>query len=240
MQTIHLNLFGPARDFAGAAVMPIELADGATVGDLMQRLGERFPEWRIGLQSVRFAIDDAFVTAAHKLSEGDHVAVIPPVSGGMSEPQADLIVLTPLPLDIAHCYAHLAASSTGDGGGVCVFVGKTRAESSDDHGPLKCLDYEAHETMAIAQMKNLANEARTRWTICSVALCHRVGTVGIGESSVVIGVASAHRDESFQACRWLIDELKREVPIWKCEVWESGERTWSKGDQTKAAESGAL
>ncbi|MEZ6084748.1 MAG: MoaD/ThiS family protein [Phycisphaerae bacterium] len=158
MQTIHLNLFGPARDFAGAAVMPIELADGATVGDLMQRLGERFPEWRIGLQSVRFAIDDAFVTAAHKLSEGDHVAVIPPVSGGMSEPQADLIVLTPLPLDIAHCYAHLAASSTGDGGGVCVFVGKTRAESSDDHGPLKCLDYEAHETMAIAQMKNLANE----------------------------------------------------------------------------------
>ncbi|GJM26119.1 MAG: molybdenum cofactor biosynthesis protein D/E [Phycisphaerae bacterium] len=236
MQTIHLNLFGPARDFAGTDAMPIELPDGATVGDLATGLAEKFPKWRAGLQTVRYAINDVFVTSAHQLVDGDQVAVIPPVSGGMAEPEADLIVLTPDPLNIAHCYAHLAAESTGEGGGVCVFVGKTRAETSETHGPLKHLDYEAHESMAIVQMKQLASQARERWSVCSVALCHRIGTVGIGESSVVIGVASGHRDESFQACRWLIDKLKREVPIWKCEVWESGERTWSKGDQAKAAD----
>jgi molybdopterin synthase catalytic subunit len=236
MQTIHLNLFGPAREFAGTDAMPIELPEGATVEDLASKLAEQFPAWRTGLQSVRYAIDDAFVTNTHKLTEGDQVAVIPPVSGGMAEPQTDLIALAPDPLDIARCYAHLAAGSTGAGGGVCVFVGKTRAENSDTHGPLKHLDYEAHESMAIAQMHKLAEEARRRWTICSVALCHRTGAVGIGESSVVIGVASAHRDESFQACRWLIDELKCDVPIWKCEVWDSGVRSWSKGDQAKAAE----
>ncbi len=234
MQTIHLNLFGPARDMVGSETLPIELPEGATVKELASKLAEQFPKWRAGLDSVRFAIDDAFVTGDHILVEGNQVAVIPPVSGGMAD--TDLIVLTPDPLNIAHCYAHLASTSTGDGGGVCVFVGKTRTEPNDTHGQLKHLDYEAHESMAIAQMQKLAVVARQRWSICSIALCHRVGTVGIGESSVVIGVASGHRDESFQACRWLIDELKREVPIWKREVWESGETSWSPGDQTKAAQ----
>ncbi len=234
MQTIHLNLFGPARDFVGSDATSIDVPDGATVGDLASVLAERFPNWRAGLETVRYAIDDAFVTSDHELASGDNVAVIPPVSGGMPETPNDLIELTPDPLNIAHCYAHLASSSTGDGGGVCVFVGKTRAESNDIHGSLKHLDYEAHESMAVAQLQKLADEARNRWTICSVALCHRVGAVGVGESSVVVGVASGHRDESFQVCRWLIDELKREVPIWKREVWESGEASWSKGDQAKS------
>lgn len=117
-----------------------------------------------------------------------------------------------------------------EAGGVAIFAGTTRAETSSDGRSLVALDYEAYEEMAIAQMTALATRARERWPIISLALLHRVGRVNVGEASVIIAVACPHRGQVFDACRFLIDTLKAEVAIWKKEVWSDGSTSW-KGEE---------
>lgn len=85
------------------------------------------------------------------------------------------------------------------------------------------LDYEAYEPMALGEMKKLIEQARARFEIAHVGIVHRVGQLEIGETSVVISVAAPHRRAAFEACEWLIKELKRTVPIWKKEVFAGGE-----------------
>ncbi len=111
-------------------------------------------------------------------------------------------------------------------GGICVFSGNTRAETSSDGRELVALDYEAYADMALRQLNELAGRARERWPILKLAILHRTGRVAVGEPSVVIAVSCGHRAEAFEACRFLIDELKRDVAIWKKEVWKSGDATW--------------
>jgi molybdopterin synthase catalytic subunit len=111
-------------------------------------------------------------------------------------------------------------------GGIDVFLGTTRAETNAEGKELWALDYEAYEEMATKQLGDLAHRARARWPIIKCAILHRVGRVKIGEPSVVIAVSTAHRGESFEACRWIIDTLKAEVAIWKKEVWEGGATSW--------------
>ena len=116
-----------------------------------------------------------------------------------------------------------------DAGGIDVFLGTTRAETSADQRRLAALDYEAYGDMAIGQMRELAAKARQRWPILRLALLHRIGRVAVGEPSVIIAVACPHRGEAFEACRWLIDALKAEVAIWKREVWADGSTSWVGG-----------
>ena len=110
-------------------------------------------------------------------------------------------------------------------GGIDIFVGTTRNISQGKRVAL--LEYEAYEPMAIQIMENLEREARERWPLLKVALIHRLGRVPVGEASVVVAVSSAHRKEAFEACRFLIDTLKRDVPIWKREHFEDGTVEWS-------------
>ena len=91
------------------------------------------------------------------------------------------------------------------------------------------LDYEAYEAMALKKMAALAEEARSRFAVRQVALVHRLGRLEIGETSVLIVVASAHRGPAFEACRWIIDTLKKTVPIWKKEYFEDG-AVWADGE----------
>ncbi|MCH2133292.1 MAG: molybdenum cofactor biosynthesis protein MoaE [Phycisphaerales bacterium] len=114
------------------------------------------------------------------------------------------------------------------GGAQCDFVGTTRPETHADHGQLRALDYEAHEPLAVVRLNELATQAVERWSLLAVRLHHALGEVKVGEASVVVQVACGHRAEAFEACRWLIDELKSVVPIWKREAWDSGS-TWSPG-----------
>lgn len=111
-------------------------------------------------------------------------------------------------------------------GGIDLFLGTTRRQTSDRGQALISLDYEAYCDMALSQMQNLLMRARRQWPITRCVLLHRVGRVEVGDSSVLIGVASPHRAEAFAACRWLIDTLKVDVPIWKQERWADGKGTW--------------
>ncbi len=109
-------------------------------------------------------------------------------------------------------------------GAVCIFTGTTRRWTGD--AETNRLEYEAYGTMAEAVMRELAERARERWQITRVALVHRIGTVPTAEASVVVGVSAPHRDHAFKSCRWLIDTLKTEVPVWKKELYADGRSEW--------------
>jgi molybdopterin synthase catalytic subunit len=148
---------------------------------------------------------------------------------------SDWVALADQPIDAARVRAYLTKADPADRGGICVFEGCTRSEQHAEHGALLRLDYQAYDTMALKQMQQLAAEARRQWPIGALAIVHRVGQVAIGEASIIIGVASSHRAEAFTACRWLIDALKQEVPIWKKEVWQSRAETWSEAEGSNHA-----
>jgi molybdopterin synthase catalytic subunit len=145
----------------------------------------------------------------------------------MPSPSAnEWIDLTPDPL---RADAAIAFVTYPHAGGIAVFLGTTRAETNPADIALSALYYEAYAEMALRSMRDLASRARQRWPIEKLALLHRIGRVAVGEPSVVIAVSTGHRAEAFEACRWLIDALKVEVPVWKKEVWADGSVTWVEG-----------
>jgi len=121
----------------------------------------------------------------------------------------------------------IAAIKAGPDGAVCIFDGIVR-DNTRGRSTLY-LDYEAYREMALAQMQSLAAEAVTRFGVRDVVLLHRLGRLMVGETSVLVVVASAHRGPAFDACRWLIDTLKRQVPIWKRETFADGV-VWADGE----------
>lgn len=118
-------------------------------------------------------------------------------------------------IDLNEAYAYL---NSPDAGAVNLFVGTVRNQTKGKE--VVRLDFEAYDQMAIRQMEHLANEAMDKWPLVNLAIIHAVGAKEPGTPVVVIGVSSAHRDASFEACRFLIDELKKTVPIWKKEFYE--------------------
>lgn len=114
-------------------------------------------------------------------------------------------------------------------GAECVFLGRTRGEHHPDHGGLLGLTYEAYQPMALREMKRLAEEAAARFGCLLVRMAHATGRIDPGQASVLIQVATPHRAEAFDACRFLIDGLKSSLPIWKREEWDDG-RTWVEGN----------
>ncbi len=124
------------------------------------------------------------------------------------------------------------------GGAQCVFTGMTRPEHHPEHGDLAALVYEAQRTMALAEMKQLAEEAAQRWKPLAIRLHHSTGLVAVGQISVLIQVVTLHRREAFLSCQWLIDSLKERVPIWKQESWNRGQ-TWPEGTPLRAQAKGS-
>ena len=110
-----------------------------------------------------------------------------------------------------------------DCGAEAMFVGRTRIETHPTLGPLVHLEYELYETMAYERMKAIALETVRRWDCRAVRLHHAKGVVEPGQASVVIQVATPHRADAFDACRYMIDRLKHELPIWKVQVWQGGQ-----------------
>lgn len=115
-----------------------------------------------------------------------------------------------------------------NGGGESIFVGRTRKEFHPQHGELRSLVYDAYRPMAVQVLEQLANEAIRRFDCLAVRMHHAIGEVPVGQASVLVQVIAAHRAASFDACRFLIDELKLKAPIWKQEIWAKG-TSWSQG-----------
>jgi molybdopterin synthase catalytic subunit len=109
-------------------------------------------------------------------------------------------------------------------GAVCTFLGTVREITGTRR--TVALAYEAYPEMALKKMAELETEARRRWPVIELALVHRVGQLDLGEVSVIVAVSCPHRQDAFEACRWLIDTLKEVVPIWKRENWEDGSQEW--------------
>lgn len=118
------------------------------------------------------------------------------------------------------------AVQTAADGAVCVFYGVVREDSRNKK--VRFLEYDAYPEMAEKKMREILEEVRVRWPEQRAGIIHRIGKLGIGEASVVIAVGSPHRGESFEACRYVIDRVKQEVPIWKKEVFTDGEE-WVEG-----------
>jgi len=138
-------------------------------------------------------------------------------------PANDIVALQSAALDVA---AAIEAAGDGGSGAIAVFLGITRRDTNTEGRELIALDYEAYREMAEEQMRQLVAEARNRWAIGRVVLVHRTGVVNIGEPSVLVVVSAPHRAEAFEACRFLIDQLKAQVTIWKKEVWGDGSSRW--------------
>jgi molybdopterin synthase catalytic subunit len=128
--------------------------------------------------------------------------------------------------------AIVAEIKAGGDGAVCVFDGIVRDNTRGRR--TLYLDYEAYREMALEQMQGLAEQAKQRFGVREVAIVHRLGRLVVGETSVLIAVASAHRGAAFDACRWLIDTLKKTVPIWKKETFVDGV-VWADGEAFPSA-----
>ncbi|SHK46329.1 molybdenum cofactor biosynthesis protein MoaE [Rhodothermus profundi] len=125
------------------------------------------------------------------------------------------------PLPIAEAVSFLQVPEAG---GLSLFLGTTRRWT--DQRETLSLFYEAYEAMALGEMRRLADEACRQWPVCRLCLWHRLDEVPVCEISVLVGVATPHRAEAFAACRFLIDTLKRQVPIWKRETLSDGQNIW--------------
>jgi molybdopterin synthase catalytic subunit/molybdopterin converting factor small subunit len=212
--------FGPLRSLFKEGGEWREVQPGETVNELLGALlleGHISP---VALQSVAIAIEGEYAARDTVLHDGDEVAILPPVSGGVTE----LVALVQAPIDLA---AIQSAMKAGEDGAVCVFDGIVRDNTRGR--PTLHLDYEAYEEMALRQMHLLRSEAIERFGVREVAIIHRLGRLRVGETSVLIAVASAHRGAAFDACRWVIDTLKKTVPIWKKEQFADG-AVWADGE----------
>jgi molybdopterin synthase catalytic subunit len=204
-----VKLFAGLRERAGWSQREV---DAATVGEVWRalELGDEPP-------GLLYAVNKEYATADRALADGDEVALIPPVSGG-----AFLLSEEPLSLDRV-----VDEVRDQEAGAIATFTGTTRIQSRGR--TVTHLDYEAYEGMAERVMAEIAEGLQARYELSAVAIHHRVGRVGIGETSVVIAVSAPHRQDALAACKDAIDELKERVPLWKKEVYSDGEEWIGRG-----------
>ena len=227
---LRVLLFAALRERAGAGALDLDdLPAGLDVGGLKRELERRLPELG-SLDSARGVLGTQYVADDALLPDSGEVALLPPVSGGnRGDPDYErgVFELTSAPIDCAACHARVAHASCG---AVVLFTGLTR-ERSRERDVVR-LEYEAFEAMAGPQMQRIfaacveahGDPTGQRPDLRLRMLCvHRTGAVAVGEPSVAIAVASPHRAAAFEAARFLIDELKRSLPVWKKELYRDGE-----------------
>ena len=208
--TVTVRLFAGLRERAGWSTRELEGVD---------RVRDVWAALELGDEpaGLLYAVNREYAEPERALTDGDEVALIPPVSGGS-------FLLSSEPLSLEAAVAEVASDETG---AIATFVGTTRARSRgrDVHH----LEYEAFEGMAEQEMARIAEELKGRYTLHDVAIHHRVGRVDVGERSVVIAVSAPHRGDALAACKDAIDTLKQTVPLWKKEVYDGGEEWIGQG-----------
>jgi len=226
---VRVLFFGQLKEVAGEPAQTLTLPEGATLGDLLSHYERKLPRLRDFYPAMACSINQEFADAQSPLHHRDEVALLPPVSGGKdgSTPGAPGPVRCSIVFEPIQVQAITDALKRPEDGAIAAFEGIVRNQTRGRR--TLYLDYEAYEPMALRQMEALAQQALERFQVRDVAIVHRLGRLEIGETSVLIVVASAHRDAAFDACRWLIDTLKRTVPVWKKEYFEGG-AVWADGE----------
>ncbi|MBI4320801.1 MAG: molybdopterin converting factor subunit 1 [Chloroflexi bacterium] len=207
-----VRFFASYREIVGQKELELDVPVGTTVRELLEILTQRYARLAQVASVSRFVVDQEFVEADTRLKEGSEVVFVPPVAGGgRFEITEDHVTADDL----------IAEVNNERAGAVVTFVGVVRGFSRDKR--VLYLEYEAYREMAEKKLEQIGQEIRDRWGLDRIAIRHRVGHLDVGETAVVIAVASPHRREGFEACQYAIERLKQIVPIWKKEVWEDGE-----------------
>ena len=236
---VKVLFFGSLRDAMGRAVDSLELPEGADLQQLLAIVSRDKSSVSALLPSLALSVNEEYARRDTKLKDGDEVALLPPVSGGGP-------TIPPIPKEgedgppknILGRHSELVAKKIdssgiaeamkrGEDGAVVVFEGIVRNNTRGRQ--TLYLDYDAYPNMAVKQMDTLVDEAMAKHAIDQAWIVHRVGRMEISETSVLIVVTSAHRGAAFEACRFLIDTLKKTVPIWKKEYFEDG-AVWADGE----------
>lgn len=243
---VHVKCFAIFREMLGVKSEHKEITDGMTVEQLWKEYAARHP--RASSMRVAYAVNQKLVSPNYVLNDGDEVGFLPPVSGGQVKSKKTKIksktksvkrrkalcgdsrhsrmkeaLITRKPIDLNALYNHVAFSGAG---AILVFAGIVRDNSqgkSVDH-----LEYEAYPEMAEQAMRDIIAEIYARWSDVRVVMAHRIGTLKIGETSLVIAVAAPHRPEAYAASRYAIERVKAVLPVWKKEFTLDGEH-WVEG-----------
>jgi molybdopterin converting factor subunit 1 len=213
---VSVRLFAMLREAAGRDALELDLPDGATVGELLAEVRRRDGLADVATRmTVVAAVNREYADASHRLRPGDQVALIPPVSGGAA---GDVhAAVTTEPLDLAAIARLVQRTSAG---AVVTFTGTTR--------DVERLDYEAYAEMAQERIAAILTGCIRDHALEAAAAEHRIGSVPLGEASVVVAVSAAHRAEAFAGARTAIDAIKAQAPIWKREV-DGARSRWVEG-----------
>jgi len=216
---VRVLFFGVLKDLAGRGSELVTLPDESCAGDVLAHYESQIAAFKGKLSAIAVSVNQEYAGLDAKLHSGDEVALLPPVSGGAGK--------AAIVRERINAAAEVEKIKRPEDGAAVVFEGVVRNHSRGRRTLF--LEYEAYEEMASQQMESLAVQALAQFQVRDVVVVHRLGRLEIGETSVLIIVASAHRAAAFEACRWLIDTLKRTVPIWKKEHFEDG-AVWADGE----------
>ena len=214
---IRVLAFASAASAVGGSQIEIDLPDGADLEKLREILTGDYPGLAPIWDRLAVAIDGDLVGCAALLHDGAEVALLPPVSGGC--PTRAQIAEDPI--DIG---ALLRETVPPECGATVLFIGTVRNHHQGRE--VLRLTYEAYRPMAEAALERIARELESATEGLRVRIIHRLGTLAVGDSSVAIAAAAAHRAAAYEASREALERLKREVPIWKRECYSDGETAW--------------
>jgi MoaE-MoaD fusion protein len=233
---VRILLFATLKDLVGKnrVILTIPL-EKATVQDVRQALTADYPSVKANIEVAIAAVNEEYAFPMDAVHDGDEVAFFPPVSGGSGD-YPEVFKLAPEPIDTDDLVRAITIPATG---AVCIFSGMVRGETRQD-GSMKQtqqLEYEAYEPMALAKMRQVADEIREQWPLVQgIAIVQRVGQLAVGQNTILIACGSGHRDQGcFEAARYGIDRLKEIVPVWKKESRPDG-YSWIEGHYTPTAD----
>lgn len=216
---VSVYYYAAAKELAGCQSSTFEFdVESVPQAELRSAVIARVPSLAVFLERMRLAVNGDFVDASQPLQDGDRVDVLPPVAGGSP------IVLCRISDDEISLDEVRKAVEHPGAGGVCIFHGVVRDHA--DGKQVSRLDYEAHEGLAVKEMKRVLEGVAAEHTGVRIAAVHRVGNLGIGDVAVCVAASAAHRDDAFAACRKAIDRIKETVPLWKKEWGPDGDAHW--------------